>query len=198
MEELKNILKNDNYNIDIDGRICHHRIKILYALSKYFNLKKYLEIGVHNGSSMSYVLQSESIEKCIGIDPFENLETNDSSMTHYQNIDKINISKSSNNINNNNKYNSEIILLQDYSNNINENELDNDIDLLFIDGDHNYDAVLNDYNKFFNNVKTGGFIVFDDLHQKGPKKVFNEIINNDTNIELFGIYEETEGILIKK
>lgn len=196
MEEIIKIINNDNIKIKINGRICHHRIVVLYALSKFFNCKKYLEIGVHNGSSMSYVLQSK-INKCIGIDPFEDLITNDKSMIHYQKNDNITLNKTNINITNNNINNSEIVLIKNYSNLVNINEIDNDIDLLFIDGDHSYNSVKQDYYKFKNNVKINGIIVFDDLHQNGPKKVFNEILKNDNDIKLFGIYENTEGILIK-
>ena len=62
--------------------------------------------------------------------------------------------------------------------------------MLFIDGNHNFQAVLNDFNKFFKYVKKGGFIVFDDLHQPGPSKVFNKICKENKNIKLFGVYEK--------
>jgi predicted O-methyltransferase YrrM len=198
MEELKNILYNNKPIININGRICHHRIKILYALVEKYKLKKYLEIGVHNGSSMSYVLKSSYIKKCYGIDPFEDLKTNDGSMKHYQEKDKITMTKTLINLNNNNYNNADIKLFKDYSNNIDLLKIDNDIDIIFIDGDHSYNATKNDYYKFKKVVKSGGFIVFDDLHQDGPKKVFFEILKNDKDIKLYGIYEKTEGILIKK
>ena len=118
-------------------------------------------------------------------------------MIHYQKNDKITLNKTNININNNNINNSEIVLIKNYSNLVNINEIDNDIDLLFIDGDHSYNSVKKDYYKFKNSVKKNGIIVFDDLHQDGPKKVFNEILKNDKDIKLFGIYENTEGILIK-
>ena len=37
-----------------------------------------------------------------------------------------------------------------------------DLDLLFIDGNHSFDAVCNDFNNYKNLVRKGGFIVFDD------------------------------------
>lgn len=196
MNDLKELLNNDNPKININGRICHHRIRILYALTEKYKLENYLEIGVHNGSSMSYVLQSKYNKKCIGIDPFENLLTNDPNMEHYQKLDKITMLKTSENLNNNNKYNAEIKLIQDYSNNVKLTNINN-IDLLFLDGDHNYKAVKEDFYKFMPLVKKGGYIVFDDLHQNGPKKAFFEVLKHCSEIKLFGIYESTEGILIK-
>lgn len=147
---------------------------------------------------MSYVLQSDKNKSCIGIDPFETLITNDPHMIHYRNMDKITEEKTQLNLNKNNKYNSNIKLVKKLSGEVLDNSIENNIDLLFIDGDHKYESVYADYKKFLKYVKSGGFIVFDDLHQDGPKKCFNEIVKNDKDIILFGIYKETEGILRKK
>ena len=67
---------------------------------------------------------------------------------------------------------------------------------MFIDGDHSVKAVTNDYNRFKSVIGKGGFIVFDDLDLRGnPIKVFNTILKNDKDVELYGIYENTVGIL---
>jgi predicted O-methyltransferase YrrM len=197
MNKLNKLISENKPKIDITGRVCHHRIEILYALTELNNLQNYLEIGVHNGSSLSYVLQSNKNKNCIGIDPFETLQTKDHSMIHYINKDNITQEKTLKNLRKNNKYNSNIKLIKKLSKNVLDKEINHNIDLLFIDGDHNYKAVLDDYNKFSKYVKSGGFIVFDDLHQDGPKKCFNEIVKTDKNVKLFGIYKETEGILEK-
>lgn len=196
MKQVEDLISNHKPKININGRTCHHRVDILYGLTEFFSLKKYLEIGVHNGSSMSYVLQSNKNETCVGIDPFETLKTVDPEMTHYQNIDKVTEEKTLNNLNNNNKYNSNIKLIKKLSIDVLDEEI-SEINLLFIDGDHSYEAALNDYYKYSKYVKSGGFIVFDDLHISGVKNCFNKIVNTDKNIKLFGIYKKSEGILIK-
>tara|TARA_B000000557_G_C20757273_1_gene435770 strand:- start:593 stop:1189 length:597 start_codon:yes stop_codon:yes gene_type:complete len=197
MEKLQKLILENKPKINIDGRVCHHRIEILYALTEMYILENYLEIGVHNGSSISYVLQSNKNKNCIGIDPFETLQTIDPNMTHYIKKDNITERNTLQNICKNNKYNSNIKLIKKLSENVLNNEINDNIDLLFIDGNHNYKAVLNDYMKFSKYVKSGGFIVFDDLHQDGPKKCFEEIVNNKKDVKLFGIYKNTEGILRK-
>lgn len=196
MKQVEDLILNHKPKIKINGRTCHHRVDILYGLTEFFNLKKYLEIGVHNGSSMSYVLQSNKNETCIGIDPFETLKTEDKEMIHYQNIDKVTEEKTQNNLNNNNKYNSNIKLIKKLSKDVLDEEI-SEINLLFIDGDHRYEAALNDYYKYSKYVKSGGFIVFDDLHMSGVKGCFDKIVNTDKNVKLFGIYKKTEGILMK-
>lgn len=184
--------------INIDGRICHHRVSILYYLTELYNLTNYIEIGVHNGTSMSYVLSSKNNKICIGIDPFETLLTQDKYMTHYLKKDNITEKKTYSNLQKNNKFNSKIKLIKKLSSDVLDNEI-NDItyDLLFIDGDHSYQSVISDYNKYINHVKRFGFIVFDDLHQDGPKKAFLEILHYDNRVEFFGIHQLTEGIFIK-
>ena len=43
--------------------------------------------------------------------------------------------------------------------------LDGDkIDILFIDGDHSYDGIVEDFNNYVDFVNDGGFIVFDDYN----------------------------------
>ena len=194
MNHLTDLLKKDEPIIDIVGRVCHHKIRILYALCKHFDLKRYCEIGVHNGSSMSYAMKGGAIT-CVGIDPFEKLVTKQRSMIHYQCVDKITKEKTLKNLERNNVYGTNIVLYDDYSNNVDPTKI-KDFDLLFIDGDHSVKAVTNDYNRFKSVICKGGFIVFDDLDLRGnPIKVFNTILKNDKDVELYGIYENTVGIL---
>ena len=40
------------------------------------------------------------------------------------------------------------------------------IDILFIDGDHSYSGVLNDFMLYERLVRKGGYIVFDDYNDK--------------------------------
>ena len=111
MEKLQTLILENKPKINIDGRVCHHRIEILYALTEIYILENYLEIGVHNGSSISYVLQSNKNKKCIGIDPFETLQTKDPHMTHYIKNDNITERKTLQNICKNNKYNGKWTIL---------------------------------------------------------------------------------------
>lgn len=61
--------------------------------------------------------------------------------------------------------------------------LENKINVLFIDGDHSYEGVKNDYNNWINTVKLGGHILFHDACGKkenidyavGVKKFVNTL-----------------------
>ena len=55
-----------------------------------------------------------------------------------------------------------------------------ELDLVFIDGDHSYDGVRNDFERFGRRVRVGGAVLFDDAHAEG----------------LFGTHSDTVGRLV--
>lgn len=180
---------------NINGRQCHHRVSIIHILSKLYNLKTYLEIGVHNGTSMSYFVSSENAEKSYGIDLFEG------TINKYKR-DKLLLDKSYKNITNNN-LKCEINLIK--GNSFNENiinkvkELNINFDLLFIDGDHTYKGIKKDflnYNKF---VKKNGYIILDDYEPNYPGilKFTDEYIKNNNEFKIIGVFENNELIIQK-
>jgi predicted O-methyltransferase YrrM len=183
---------------NIKGRICHHRVVILHILCNLFNISNYVEIGVHNGSSLSYVVSNDkNIKTCIGIDLFEN------TFGHYLK-DNITYNNTLNNIKKNNK-NNEIVLIKGNSqkketiNNLIKILNNNKIDLLFIDGDHTYEGVKKDFINYENLVNKNGFIVLDDYEPKYPGilKFVEEYIKKNKNYEIIGVYENNELILKK-
>ena len=49
-------------------------------------------------------------------------------------------------------------------------EIKNDsIDILYIDGDHSYEAVLQDLKLYYDKVKKGGLIIGDDYNEEGVR-----------------------------
>jgi predicted O-methyltransferase YrrM len=57
-----------------------------------------------------------------------------------------------------------------------------EVDLVFIDGDHTYEGVVNDFERFGSRVRRGGSVVFDDADNQGP----------------FRFYEHTVGRCVKE
>ena len=49
------------------------------------------------------------------------------------------------------------------------------LDAVFIDGNHAYDYVKKDFEKFRPFVKKGGIILFHDAHLRGPEQLIKEI-----------------------
>jgi hypothetical protein len=98
------------------------------------------------------MLQHPMPLKCVSIDPFHLDRTN-------INIVKENIAKF-------NIHNYDVVLTYKFST---DKSFIEDLhfkgfttDILFIDGDHSYQGVLDDFNNFHTFVSKGGFIVFDD------------------------------------
>lgn len=177
------------------GRIPHHWMQVLHSICALHEICNYMEIGVHNGGSMSYVVNDNLQKKCIGIDLWELGEI------HKDNLQK---ERAQQNIKNNNKSNSKITLIQGDSTSKGIINLINDliiepIDLLFIDGDHSYEGVKQDFMNYTKYVKSGGFILIDDYHEKywpGIKKFVDNDINTD-EFQRVGWYNGNEILFIK-
>ena len=57
----------------IEGRICHSSIILLKILTNFVKIEDYLEIGVHNGGSMSLLISNNNSKNLYGIDLFEDI-----------------------------------------------------------------------------------------------------------------------------
>ena len=51
-----------------------------------------------------------------------------------------------------------------------------DVDLVFIDGDHSYEGVKSDFDRFGRRVRMGGAVLFDDVFEEGLFKTHDETI----------------------
>jgi hypothetical protein len=78
------------------------------------------------------------------------------------------------------QHNYGVEILKNYSNDtnlINKLKANNTkVDILFIDGDHTRQAVINDWNNFKDFVNPGGFICFDDYYDD---KVREKLLENN-------------------
>ncbi|MEG4838606.1 CmcI family methyltransferase [Microcoleus sp. B9-D4] len=193
--ELKNKIEEN-----IDGRCCHHKVIVLKFIRDFFanRIKRYLEIGVHNGTSMSYVLNSNIPIVAIGVDLFED------TYGYYQQHDHINIKQTKNNIKKNNPYNYQFTLIKGNAWDTNtfdqvEQTLQGEpVELLFIDGDHSYEGVKKDFTIYSPLVTSGGLIVLDDYEPRYPG-ILKFVAEIDWNQYIvLGIFQENELILQKK
>ncbi len=66
---------------------------------------------------------------------------------------------------------------------------DKPVDILFIDGDHTYNGVKADFEKFFPFVKEGGLVLMHDITNRdvGVKDYWREITYPKANIKLNGV-----------
>lgn len=171
----------------INNQTFHHHYHILYDIANSYNTSyelNYLEIGCYAGGSACLMLQRPKTN-VISIDIGYPIDKE----IVIENVQKLNI--------HNNRYtyikgdskNNEII--SDLKNKLG----DNLIDILFIDGDHSYDGVINDFNNYERFVRPGGYIVFDDYNDsKSSPEVKIAVDNlNFYNYESLGVFGNEFG-----
>lgn len=182
---------------NIEGRCCHFKVILLSLLHKFLEINTYVEIGVHNGTSMSCVLQGP-VKYAIGIDLFE--ET----ISRYT-PDKLSLKRTEKNIHINNKYNTNIHLIKGNSfHQETENQLikildTKEIDVLFIDGLHELNGIKNDFEKYTKYVKINGLVIFDDYEPRYPDILLyvDKYIKTNTSFKIIGVFLENELIIQK-
>ncbi len=134
------------------------------ALQKYASLadQSIVEIGcAYGGSSLLFLLAKRAGVRVTSIDPFVIDSMGDFQAT--QKLCSLHVSRALKLVGK-----SEIVkdweLLPDYSFNV-VKSWNKPIDVLFIDGDHRYEAVKKDFEDWLPLLKAGGFIIFHDSCQ---------------------------------
>ena len=162
IDNSKNIFGHDDPNFI---RIHHNNHHILLYIKDYIlkeSCKYVFEIGTHYGHSMVNILQSKYPTKIVSCDLFLKGKSiaNDSQIQDIESLARSNAARF-------NVYGHEWRIFK--GNSWSQEMLDQvapefpaGIDLLFIDGDHRKQAVLNDFKNYFALVRSGGYIVFDD------------------------------------
>lgn len=138
----------------------HHHIHILYDLRDLLSSdeKVYMEIGSYCGGSAALMLSHPNKTHVYCIDPLNLNKSHYGGTTSQYETLKQNLELK--------KGNNTYEIFKSYSNDkgllnlLKERNIKADI--LFIDGDHSYNAVLNDFYNYHEFVNPGGFIVFDD------------------------------------
>lgn len=155
----------------INNQTMHHHYHILYDIANTYpkdtNIT-YVEIGCYAGGSACLMLQRPNT-KVISIDLGHPINPE---IVH-NNVEKLNKF--------NNSYNYLIGNSQTYEMVNRLKELTQEIDILFIDGDHSYQAVINDFMLYEGLVKKGGYIIFDDYRDEGcpgTKIAVDEIVES--------------------
>lgn len=165
-------------NEQIDNQTFHHHYHILYDIADTFEGEiNYVEIGCYAGGSACLMLQRPntnvvSIDLGIPINP----------EIVYKNIKNLNVHLNSYNyLQGNSQSESMVDRLKSIVPKIN---------ILFIDGDHSYEGVMNDFNLYQKMVESGGYIIFDDYYDEisSPevKKSVDTIVNNIEGYEIIG------------
>jgi predicted O-methyltransferase YrrM len=169
----------------------HHHYHILYDIAESIGKKEinYVEIGCYAGGSACLMLQRTKTN-VISIDLGEPI----SEEVVLNNTKNHNIHKNSFSYI---KANSQILETKERLKSIMSDYVSQEIDILFIDGDHSFNGVHNDFNLYEDLVSIGGYIVFDDYHdpEHSPdvNGAVNNIVSNLKNYEVIGTIENTLG-----
>lgn len=167
----------------MDGKTFHHHYHILYDIPIKVN-GTYVEIGCFAGASACLMLQKPNI-KVVSIDLGNPIPEE----LVLRNIEKFNVHKNVYAYLRGSSQTPEMV-----------NRLKTvtqEIDILFIDGDHSRKGVITDFNLYQHLVLPGGFIVFDDYNDSefSPevKPAVDFIVQNLQGFEIIGAPPNTFG-----
>jgi hypothetical protein len=141
------------------------------------------EIGVLNAETSLFFLEKFQNLTLVGIDPLIPDSMESSLIGDIKIIEE-----------NTKSYKSRWKFYQDYSFNI-DSQFENEIfDFIFIDGDHTYDAVFQDFELYLPKVKKGGLVFMHDSRMNrgganfhvGSSKFADKTIANDDRVRLIG------------
>jgi cephalosporin hydroxylase len=149
MSKSLQLLRELNDNV-LHGQTFHHHYHILYDLGDELNRPfNYLEIGAYAGGSACLMALHTNCKNIISIDLG-------------QPIDPVVAIKNVRSCNTDIQYNYLQGNSQSYEMYEQVCELITSVDILFIDGDHSFQGVINDFLLYEKLVPIGGYIVFDD------------------------------------
>lgn len=174
-------------SIGIQDKTFHHHYHILYDIANHYPHDmeiNYVEIGCYAGGSACLLLQR----------PLTNVYSIDLGKPIPQSVVMENVSRF--NIHNNlfkyikgNSQSPEIV--SELKDNLDE------IHILFIDGDHSFRGVINDFKNYYPLVNTGGYIIFDDYadyrHSPQVRKAVDYILKNYNGFEIIGAFGNEFG-----
>tara|TARA_R110000796_G_C14461508_1_gene424552 strand:+ start:61 stop:654 length:594 start_codon:yes stop_codon:yes gene_type:complete len=175
------------------GEMCKSpHLNEMINLKNTINCNVYAEIGVLYGGSLIEQMKDDKECYFIGIDPFTGYYG--SSYDPHRQVDlteHIDIVKQ--NLSSNNPHNHEWELIKNKSNDAVKDverllELNNQkIDFLFIDGDHSYQGVIDDFYNYKDLISDHGVLVFDNYKDPNWREVETAvkyiIDNNDYMIQ---------------
>ncbi len=187
----------------LTGWCSHDKASFLMDLIFNHNPNIVVEIGIWGGKSfipMAIALKYLDNQGIIyGIDPWSSnestvgFENEPENYDWWQSIDHIGVMNKF--LNKLNEFD-----LTDVSTIIRSTSEDaepiNNIDIIYIDGNHSEDSALSDVKKWFPLVKNGGFIIFDDLNWIQTKKAVDWLDNSCHRITTFN-QDNVWGIWIK-
>lgn len=180
--------KIDKFDIFIDEakRTCPWESlyygNVSFLLKKLQSPKIYVEIGTAHGFHIENILQEFTETICYSVDPYKPYENDwfsntvvgiDTTISPDENFDLFAEKVISRLL----KYKNFKQIRKTSDNAVNDFS-DEQIDLIFIDGNHTYEYVKNDCNLWWNKIKSGGIMCGDDYYMDETRKAVDEFSSN--------------------
>jgi hypothetical protein len=140
-----------------DYQITPDRNKVMESVLKYLGTNlRIVEIGTDYGDFSDFMLSTGLIKKLYCIDPYTYYpeyqdSINNKTGEYVYNKAKERLSK----------YSNKVEMIRDFSHNSTK-KVTEPVDLVYIDGNHSYEYVLQDLRDWFPKVRVGGVIIGDD------------------------------------
>lgn len=129
------------------------------------------EIGVSYGFNLVYFLDNLSnINKVYAIDPYAPYDDGPAGWISKEVIDRVKLCM----LDNIEDHKDKVIFLNTTSREAHKQIPDESLDYIFIDGDHSYEAVIEDVNNYYSKVKSGGIFAGHDKSWPGVTRAINE------------------------
>ena len=180
--------------------------KLMYIYNYFIrdkNIKTIVEIGVYNGCFLLPITFMNNNILSYGIDPYTSYIQNDIDDKKIDNL-ALSITTNVNFLNNTynrlldniNKFKLNVKIFRDTSKNSVSNFDNDSIDILNIDGNHDYENVLKDLSLYEIKIKKDGIIILNNINWESIKSALNKFLSLHNNFKI--IYEESELCIIRK
>tara|TARA_B100001094_G_scaffold109105_1_gene104999 strand:+ start:265 stop:876 length:612 start_codon:yes stop_codon:yes gene_type:complete len=185
---------NDLNKFDsIKGFLAHEEGLFLYELTKKYCLKNFaVEIGSYCGKSACYIGQAckENKTYLMTIDHHRGSEEQQYGEEYFDpdeyNYDKEIVDTLPTLLKNIQKFRfEEVILPVVNSSELASKEIENNIDLVFIDGSHTFESARKDYVSWKNKIRIGGILAIHDVYDsaveggQAPKEIYEKALSEN-------------------
>ena len=185
---------NDLNKFDsIKGFLAHEEGLFLYELTKKYCLKNFaVEVGSYCGKSACYIGQAckENKTYLMTIDHHRGSEEQQYGEEYFDpdeyNYDKEIVDTLPTLLKNIQKFRfEEVILPIVNSSELASKEIENNIDLVFIDGSHTFESARKDYVSWKNKIRIGGILAIHDVYDseveggQAPKEIYEKALSEN-------------------
>ena len=194
-------LKPTQKSLDMVAQIAtvlptfHHHYHIIYDVAETFGDKKinYVEVGAYAGGSSCLMLQRPNTT-IVSIDLGEPISKGEV-------LENVIIYKNNNNYYKYIQGNSQVVETKNKVIEVLHNSrvlgYTNKIDILFLDGDHSFNAVMADFVMYSDLVNVGGYIIFDDyndsVYSPEVKQAVDALLPSLVDYEIIGTFKNELG-----